>query len=314
MKIELSQNNDFHLKLDDLLFKNGEKFSVDLRYTRSDLEEIATPILKKTIEPCKKAIFDAKLKPCSIDHVILVGGATRMPLVRKIVSEIFKKEPNTTVDPDEAVSLGASIQAGIIDGSLPNTILLDVCGLSLGIETVGGLFSKIIKRNSTIPTKQVSIFTTSEDNQEEVVIKIYQGERPLVKHNKFLGEIKLVNLPLVPKGIPRIEITFEYDANGILKVYAKDAVTKKEQEMVIKPSSGLSKQEIEKVLIEARKNKDYDEKIIKCLEFKKFIDEILVDESKFSNKECILKIRKLTSTDVFDIQKAENYLKILTQK
>lgn len=225
---------------------------------------MVAPILERTIEPCLNAMKDARICHNKIKHVILVGGMTRMPLIKRIVQNIFKRTPDDSVNPDEVVAKGAAIQAGIIEGELKDLVLLDVNSLSLGIETVGGIFNKIIKRNSTLPTKQTEMFTTSEDNQTEVEIKIYQGERPLVKHNKYLGEIKLKGISPMKKGQPLIEVTFEGDSNGIFNVTARDTILNKELKMEIKPASGLDKNEIERIISEAVVEEEADKKRIEC--------------------------------------------------
>ncbi|KAM0674247.1 hypothetical protein GVAV_002321 [Gurleya vavrai] len=230
-----------------------------------------------------------------------------MPLVQKTVREIFGKEPDTSIDPDEAVAKGAAIQAGILKGCMNDIILLDVTSLSLGIETVGGIFSKIIKRNTTIPTKQTQIFTTSEDYHDEVEIKIFQGERPLVKHNKFLGEIKIKNIKPMKKGEPRIEISFESDANGIYKVTARDLIHKTEQFLEIKPDGGLSDIEIKKIIEDANKNKERDEKILDC-------NKIRIEAKKILETKKDFEIERLIENEIFDIDLVKKKLNDMLKK
>ncbi|KAG0439880.1 Mitochondrial-type heat shock protein 70, partial [Dictyocoela muelleri] len=233
--------------------------------SRDEYEKVIEKVLEKTKKPCLQAIKDAKIDLEDIKNVILVGGMTNMPKVRQVVSEIFKKTPIFGVNPDEAVAKGAAIQGAIINGD-SDLLLLDVTSLSLGIETVGGYFSKIINRNTTLPTKKSEIFTTSKDNQDEVDISIYQGERPMVKDNIPLGSIKLKNIVKAPKGVPRIEVSFEADNNGIFTVTAIDQATKKKQSLEIAPNSGLTKEEIDKIIKNAEENREKDEDIWKNID------------------------------------------------
>ncbi|KAL6121525.1 hypothetical protein NUSPORA_01529 [Nucleospora cyclopteri] len=240
----------------------------DMEITRNQLEAVTKRIAQRTIEPCEKAIRDANIKKSDIKHVILVGGMTRMPYIKKLVEEIFNIKPYDEIDPDEAVAKGAAIQAGILAGNVNDITLLDVIPLSLGIETLGGIFSKVIPRNTTIPFKQEEVFSTSEDDQEEVDIRIYQGERSMVTDNKHLGTFTLKNIPKAEKGKTRIKVTFAADANGILKVSAEDEATKKQQSIEIKASSGLSEEQLTKMIKEAKENELNDVKRKKISEFK----------------------------------------------
>lgn len=306
-KIELSQKDNTNIYIENL----APGHDVDLKVTREQFENVIKRVANRTVEPCEKAIKDAKISKKDIKHVILVGGMTRVPYVRKLVEEIFGVKPNIEINPDEAVSQGAAIQAGVLSGSLDSVLLLDVIPLSLGIETLGGVFSKIINRNTTLPFKQTETFSTSEDNQTEVDIRIYQGERSLVKDNKLLGSIKLKNISPAPRGKPRIDVTFEADSNGILKVSAEDNVTKKKQEIELIPSSGLTEEQINQMISEAEKQKKNDyiatEKVnfkVKCLGS---IKEWLSGSRKCSDS-LINRIRdfeNMISLDTYDLKKAK---------
>lgn len=226
--------------------------------TREKFEELVKDLVESSVEPCQKALWDAKLKPEDIDKVILVGGQTRSPIISRTVKEIFGKEPSAEINPDEVVAMGAAIQAGILAGDVKDIVLLDVLPLSLGLETRGGLFVKLIERNSTIPLKNAMVFTTVVDNQQSVEIHILQGEREIARENRSLGKFELVGIPPAPRGVPQIEVTFEVDANGILNVSARDKFTGLEQAMQITPSSGLSPDEIERLIMEAEASAERD--------------------------------------------------------
>jgi len=238
---------------------DGPKHMV-ITLTRAKFEQLVDDLIQKTLEPCKKALFDAKLSPPDIDEVILVGGSTRIPKVQEVVKNLFGKEPNKGVNPDEVVAIGASIQGGVISGDITDILLLDVTPLSLGIETLGEVTTVIIPANTTIPTKKSQVFTTSADNQNSVGIHILQGERPMAKDNRTLGHFQLDGIPPAPRGVPQIEVTFDIDTNGILHVLAKDMATNKEQSIRITASSGLSKDEIEKMKREANEHASEDKK------------------------------------------------------
>ena len=228
--------------------------------TRADLEKLVDDLIERTIEPCKKALKDAGLEAKDIADVVLVGGMTRMPRVRERVKEFFGREPHTGVNPDEVVAMGAAIQAGVLQGDVKDVLLLDVTPLSLGIETLGGVFTRMIDRNTTIPTKKSQVFSTAEDNQNAVTIRVFQGEREMAADNKVLGQFDLVGIPPAPRGVPQIEVTFDIDANGIVNVSAKDKGTGKEQQIRIQASGGLADADIEKMVKEAEQFAEEDKK------------------------------------------------------
>ncbi|WP_310468893.1 molecular chaperone DnaK [Sphingomonas sp.] len=226
--------------------------------TRADLEKLVADLIDRTLEPCRKAIKDAGLSAKDIDEVVLVGGMTRMPRVREVVKEFFGKEPHTGVNPDEVVAMGAAIQAGVLQGDVKDVLLLDVTPLSLGIETLGGVFTRMIDRNTTIPTKKSQVFSTADDNQNAVTIRVFQGEREMAADNKVLGQFDLVGIPPAPRGVPQIEVTFDIDANGIVNVSAKDKGTGKEQQIRIQASGGLKDEDIDKMVKEAEQFAEED--------------------------------------------------------
>jgi len=228
--------------------------------TRADLEKMVADLIERTKEPMKKALIDAGLKASDIDDVVLVGGMTRMPKVREAVKEFFGKEPHTGVNPDEVVAMGAAIQAGVLQGDVKDVLLLDVTPLSLGIETLGGIMTKMIDRNTTIPTKKAQVYSTAEDNQQAVTIRVFQGEREMAGDNKLLGQFDLVGIPPAPRGVPQIEVTFDIDANGIVNVHAKDKGTGKEQQIRIQASGGLSDADIDQMVRDAEKFAEEDKK------------------------------------------------------
>jgi molecular chaperone DnaK len=229
-----------------------------VKLTRAKLEELVDALLQSTIEPCKKALSDAGLSASDIDDVILGGGMTRMPKVTEIVKNFFGKDPSKGVNPDEVVAMGAAIQAGVLQGDVKDVLLLDVTPLSLGIETLGGVFTKLIERNTTVPTKKSQVFSTAEDNQNAVTIRVFQGEREMAGDNKLLGQFDLVGIPPAPRGTPQVEVTFDIDANGIVNVSAKDKSTGKEQQIKIQASGGLSDDEIDKMVKDAEANAESD--------------------------------------------------------
>src|SRR6187401_2482961 len=248
--------------------------------SRADLEKLVGDLIKRTLDPCKKAIADAGIKAEDIAEVVLVGGMTRMPRVREVVKDFFGKEPHTGVNPDEVVAMGAAIQAGVLQGDVKDVLLLDVTPLSLGIETLGGVFTRMIDRNTTIPTKKAQTYSTAEDNQNAVTIRVFQGEREMAADNKILGQFDLVGIPPAPRGVPQIEVTFDIDANGIVNVHAKDKGTGKEQQIRIQASGGLSEADIEKMVKDAEAHAEDDKKRKAQVEAKNHAEALLHSTDK----------------------------------
>ncbi len=259
-KIELSTLLETEINLPFLTADATGPKHLAIKLTRARFEQMVADILDRSIEPCKKALADAGMQPSQIDEVVLVGGSTRIPKVQEIVRNLFNKDPNRSVNPDEVVAVGAAVQGGVLGGEVKDVLLLDVTPLSLGIETMGGVFTKLIDRNTTIPTRKSETFSTAADSQTSVEIKVYQGERSMARDNRMLGVFQLVGIPPAPRGIPQIEVTFDIDANGILNVLAKDKATNNEQKITITSSSGLSKEEVEKMAKDAEANAADDRK------------------------------------------------------
>ncbi|RDB25126.1 Heat shock protein [Hypsizygus marmoreus] len=279
-KIELSSTTQTEVNLPFITADASGPKHINIKLMRSQFEGLVGPLIQRTIEPCKKALSDAGVKASEIDEVILVGGMTRVPRVVETVKTIFGREPSKGVNPDEAVAIGASIQGGVLAGNVTDILLLDVTPLSLGIETLGGIMTKLISRNTTIPTKKSQTFSTAADGQTAIEVKIYQGERELVRDNKLLGNFNLVGIPPAPKGVPQIEITFDIDADGIVNVSAKDKATGKDQSMTIASSSGLSDKDIEKMVSDAEAYAEDDKARRNLIEEANKADSVCADTEK----------------------------------
>ncbi|MDE2601558.1 MAG: molecular chaperone DnaK [Bradyrhizobium sp.] len=279
-KIELSSTTQTEINLPFITADQTGPKHLTMKLTRSKFEALVDDLIQKTIEPCRKALKDAGLTAAEVGEVVLVGGMTRMPKVQEVVKQLFGKEPHKGVNPDEVVAIGAAIQAGVLQGDVKDVLLLDVTPLSLGIETLGGVFTRIIDRNTTIPTKKSQVFSTAEDNQNAVTIRVFQGEREMAADNKVLGQFDLMGIPPAPRGMPQIEVTFDIDANGIVNVSARDKATGKEQQIRIQASGGLSEADIDKMVKDAEANAVEDKKRREAVDAKNHADALVHSTEK----------------------------------
>jgi molecular chaperone DnaK len=308
-KQELSSLQETDINLPYITADASGPKHLTVKITRAKLESLCADIFDRLMTPCKKAVADAKINVNDISEVILVGGSTRIPKVQALVKEFFGKEPNKSVNPDEVVAAGAAIQGGVLAGDVTDVLLLDVTPLSLGIETMGGIATKLIERNTTIPTKKSQVFSTAEDNQTSVDIRVVQGEREFAKDNKQLGMFRLDGIPAAPRGVPQIEVSFDIDANGIVSVSAKDKATGKEQKIILQSSSGLSKQEIEQMVKDAAEHETEDKKNRETIEKRNKLDGMILQVEK-TLKENSAKLDQAIITDMeAAIEKAKVALK-----
>ncbi len=328
-KCELSSNMQSEINLPFITADSSGPKHLTISLTRSKLEQLTDDLVQRTLAPCKRALEDAKIKAEDIDEVVLVGGQTRMPKVQEVVKQLFKKEPHKGVNPDEVVAIGAAIQGGVLVGDVKDVLLLDVTPLSLGIETLGGVSTKLIEKNTTIPTKKSQVFSTAADNQTAVSIHVLQGEREMASGNRTLGRFDLVGIPSAPRGVPQIEVTFDIDANGITHVSAKDLGTGKEQKIKIESSSGLSKEEIEKMTKDAQLHAEEDKKKREAVDAHNRLDSLVYSteksmkelgdkisaEDKQKVEEALTKAKEaLKGEDVTQLKSAEEALTAASHK
>jgi len=299
-KIELSTLLETEINLPFLTADASGPKHLNIKLTRARFEQMVDDILQRSVGPCKQALQDAGITPKDIDEVVLVGGSTRIPKVQQIVRDLFGKDPNKSVNPDEVVAIGAAVQGGVLGGEVKDVLLLDVTPLSLGIETLGGVFTKLIERNTTIPTRKSEVFSTAADSQTSVEIKVYQGERAMARDNRLLGVFQLVGIPPAPRGIPQIEVTFDIDANGILNVTAKDRATNNEQKITITSSSGLSKDEVEKMARDAESHSADDRKKRDEIEARNRADAMMYNVEKMLKEHR----EKISDTDAKQVESA----------
>src|SRR6059036_2397556 len=299
-KIELSSTTQTEINLPFITADQAGPKHLTMKLTRAKFEALVDDLVQKTIEPCRKALKDAGLTAGEVGEVVLVGGMTRMPKVQEVVKQLFGKEPHKGVNPDEVVAIGAAIQAGVLQGDVKDVLLLDVTPLSLGIETLGGVFNRLIDRNTTIPTKKSQVFSTAEDNQGAVTIRVFQGEREIASHNKLLGQFDLMGIPPAPRGMPQIEVTFDIDANGIVNVSAKDKATSREQKITITASSGLTKEEVERMVHQASEHAAEDKERRELIDLRNQADSLAYQvERTLGENES-----KLPESDVREVREA----------